>query len=137
MTFYNVRAYSNIGSMPMPESKPMQARHRGRIIEAQTRLDGSVDLGDIPGMMRRATMIELADDGLSAYEVVLGPGTGLEAEAVAGSGRFYIVLRGAMWFGDRDLQADGVAFVSPGDSSPFVRSGADGVHFLQLQLPCV
>jgi hypothetical protein len=130
-TFFNLRPRADVGAEWMPESRDQLPRRAGRGITVQTRFK-------LRGAKAGATttaLIEPAEDGLAAYEVVAAPGSVLPSETTGGSGRYHLILAGTVEVGTARLTADSVAYISAGDRIGPRRAGPEGAHLLELQLP--
>jgi hypothetical protein len=135
MVFYNFRAHSDIGQHYMPGSRDKMVHDRGRLIHVRADLRLGEDLQ--PNAVARLTLIELAEDGLAAYETRASASTVLPRETVGGSGCFGLVLDGSMLVDGVPVTRDGVAFAAAGDQQPVRRAGPDGLRLLELQLPAL
>ena len=77
-----------------------------------------------------------AANGLCARSVVLGPGAGVHLDAVAGDGRFVVVLEGAIVQSGAALPALSIGFGAAGSSGALdLVAGSQGARALVLDFP--
>jgi hypothetical protein len=131
LTYFNLRARANIGAEFMPEARKKMAIRGGREIVADCRLS----LDDPVEILRVETLIDLHDDGLAAYEIVAAPGARLLDNTAMGSGRFQLILDGAIEMDGKQFGKNSVGYVAAGERFARRSAGPDGAHLVEIQFP--
>jgi hypothetical protein len=129
--FYNFRSRADLGAHFMPRSRAELHRRAGRAITVHIKpkqrpiSDGVVITDSVP----------LHDDGLLVRQLIAGPNSAIGDDEVEGSGRYQLILSGAMLVNEESLPADVCAWAAPGERLSGRVAGSGGLHLLELQLP--
>ncbi len=131
LEWFTFRTHADVGAFYVPESREFQRRRAGRF--AEVALAPTRPVPDARSVVI-SSVIEEADDGLAAFELVAGPDAGIKQSTARGSGRYELVLAGSLIVDDKSLALHSVMFSGPGERL-VGRAGPDGVRLLSLQLP--
>jgi hypothetical protein len=127
LRYFVLRADSDVGSFPMPESRKELKRQNGRALEVSLPHDDGAGVD---------TLVEPHADGLAAFRIRLGEGEEHVGPDPAGTGgQYYVVLDGRLEVDAAALDRLSLVYVAPGDGPLTVRSVAAGTDVLVLQFP--
>lgn len=134
ITFYTLRAEADSGAHYMPGSRDKLERRAGRGLSWEPPAEAASG--------RRGAAEALAShftphaDGLSAYSLRVGPGATVAGpDPSSGGGQYYLVVEGALAWGDQQLPPRSLVFVGPDDAPLEATAGVDGLTALILQFP--
>jgi hypothetical protein len=125
------RTQADSGAQTMPESREKMARKAGRHFTIA--LEDAVDTTK-SGPMRIEALVDPHDDGLGAYVITAGPGSNVVEPAGGGSGRYSLVIDGAVEQDGKTLGRHSIIFSRPGSATSY-RTGPQGARVVALQLP--
>jgi len=139
ISFFTMRARYDPGAQYLPESRErlrqIADRHPWQISQKITFPSGTsgthagaINLQKVPGMED--------DVGLSAYSLSMGAReTTIAPNPSNSGGQFILVVKGSLWYGEKEHRAYTTVFSTPGDDAFHVEAGTDGLQAIVLSFP--
>ena len=136
LSYFTLRAVTCKGAHYLPES-------RGEMHQGLAKLQLTVEAPAIShaaalrSRSRAMTEVLIAPhaSGLAAWLLRVPPGAKVRAPAVKGGGRFYVVVAGAMLFGDQRYPRLSPLFVSANERKFSASADEEGLEVMVLQFP--
>lgn len=133
--YFTLRQTMDVGAQFLPE-----ARDRMQRVAKRHLLGAPVEASDVGALGARSapsteTVIDQQADGIAAWMLRVPPASALKAPAHSGSGRFYLVISGAIRTNGTLLPALASVFASPEEAALEVEAGPQGAEVLVLQFP--
>lgn len=136
ITYFTLRCAWDPGAKYMPKS-----RHLRKPVKPRFRYRDGIGLSD-PTTLKTQTdvacevVVEPEEDGLAAWSWRLGPNADLAAaDPASGGGQYHVVIAGSVVHEGKDLPLWSCIMVTPEETAPGIRAGADGLELLLLQFP--
>lgn len=131
VTWFTLRARSDVGVYWMPGSRDRMTQRAGRNVVAR------IPQRELPARGAASeTLISPHDDGLAAVLVRLGPGEELAGPSPEGSGgQFHVVLQGTLRDGGEELPRLSLGWSGPDGPALRMSAGDGGAEVVVLQFP--
>jgi hypothetical protein len=133
ISFFVLRARADTGAYPMPQMKAMKEGKGGRGPVSRV-----VPPGEAPasGHVLVEELLGPEPDGMRALMLRAGPGAAPAGPSAAESaGQFYVLTRGSVQYGGRELPTWSVFWVGLKDPAPELVAGARGCDVVVTQFP--